>query len=297
VRKNRIDAIYTNSQKAHLIGIGVGLITGIPVFWHFRDILHEHLLRCLMRYGGLFFAEHIIAISMAVASQFKICGRAHRKVTVVYNALDIDDFEKQSSDVSIDLRKEFGLPLDAKIVASVGQIAEWKGQENLLRAAKELVSRYGNLYFFIVGKPLFKEQTYHTHLQKLVHELGLDEKVYFTGFREDIPAIMREIDILVHTPVDPEPFGRVLIEAMVCSTPVVAFDIGAVREIVSGNAGVRIPTGDVGGLVRGVALLLEDEVRRKEMVKTARNSVKIRFDYPVLIEKIELLLAFKEENA
>ncbi len=289
-RKNRIDIIYTNSQKAHLIGIGAGIAAGIPVFWHFRDILSEGILLRLMRYSGVLFAEHIIAISEAVASQFRICGRQHEKVKVVYNALDIQDFEKQSRDISVDLRKEFGLPQDAKIAASVGQIAEWKGQEYLLRAAKELVPDHSDLYFFIVGKPLFREQGYYTLLQKLVRELGLDGKVLFTGFRSDIPAVMRNIDILVHTPVSPEPFGRVLIEAMVCNTPVIAFDVGAVREIVGGHTGIRIPPYDVSGLVRSITMLLEDDKRRSEIVRRARSSAKIRFDYPTLIRKIELLL-------
>ena len=239
---------------------------------------------------GVLFAEHIIAISEAVASQFRICGRQHEKVKVVYNALDIQDFEKQSRDISVDLRKEFGLPQDAKIAASVGQIAEWKGQEYLLRAAKELVPDHSDLYFFIVVKPLFREQGDYTLLQKLVRELGLDGKVLFTGFRSDIPAVMRNIDILVHTPVSPEPFGRVLIEAMVCNTPVIAFDVGAVREIVGGHTGIRIPPYDVSGLVRSITMLLEDDKRRSEIVRRARSSAKIRFDYPTLIRKIELLL-------
>jgi glycosyltransferase involved in cell wall biosynthesis len=289
-RKTRIDIIYTNSQKAHLIGIGVRLIARMPVFWHFRDILQERLLKRLMCYAGLLFTERIIAISHAVASQFTICGREYGKVSVVYNALDINEFERQSRDAPVDLRKEFGLGKDAKIIASVGQIAEWKGQEYLLHAAKKLVLDYDDLFFFIIGKPLFKEQSYRTRLQALVHELGLDGRIFFTGFRWDIPAVMRSIDILVHAPIHPEPFGRVLIEAMVCDTAVVAFDIGAVGEIAGENTGILVPPYDVDGLVRGITSLLEGGEGTSQMVEAAHSSAKERFDHPALMEKIEQLL-------
>jgi glycosyltransferase involved in cell wall biosynthesis len=293
-RRKQVDIIYTNSQKAHLIGIGAGLIAGIPVFWHFRDILHERLLQRLMRCAGLLFTEHIIAISNAVAEQFMIGRRVYRKVSVVYNALDIYDFEHQAKETGVDLRREFGLPKGTRIIASVGQIAEWKGQEYLLKVAEKLVPRYDKLYFFIVGKSLFKEQAYLALLQEQVRELGLEERMFFTGFRSDIPAIMQDIDILIHTPVKPEPFGRVLVEAMVSNTPVVAFDIGAIPEIVDKQTGILVPPHDIAGLVQSAALLLDDDMLRNNMVKMAQSSARNRFDHPVLISKIESLLDAKE---
>lgn len=289
-RRKQVDIIYTNSQKAHLVGIGAGFLASVPVYWHFRDILHEQLLKRLMRYVGLLFARHIIAISHEVASQFRICGRMGKKVSVVYNALDIDGFARSGKERSLDLRKEFGLEKGTRIIASVGQIAEWKGQEYLLRAAKELVSFPGKLHFFIIGTPLFKEQAYLARLRELVNEFNLDGKVTFTGFLEDIPAIMGAIDILIHTPVKPEPFGRVLIEAMVCMTPVVAFDSGAVGEIVREGEGILVRPYDTTGLVRSIRSLLEDDKLREEMVGNAHSAVKNRFDFPLLIDSIQSLL-------
>jgi glycosyltransferase involved in cell wall biosynthesis len=288
-RNKEIDVIYTNSQKAHLVGLVAGKVAGAPVFWHFRDILDEQLLQRLMCYMGVLFGERIIAISNAVAAQFRICGRESKKVLVVYNAIDMEDFERKSREKAADLRAEFGIPRKARIVASIGQIAEWKGQEYLLRAAKELIKRYEDVHFFIIGKPLFKEQGYQEHLLRQVHELGLEGRIHFTGFRWDIPAIMRDIDILVHTPVKPEPFGRVLIEAMVCDTAVIAFDMGAVREIITNETGICVHPGDVNSLMRAITTLLDDNRQREEMVKKARNGARARFDYPALIRKIEHL--------
>lgn len=289
-RTNRINIIYTNSQKAHLIGLVVGLIAGIPVCWHFRDILHERLLKRLMCYAGALFAKRIISISHAVASQFKISGREPDKVIVIYNALDIGNFEKEAKDTPVDLRREFNLAKETMLIASVGQIAEWKGQEYFLRAARELALKYDGASFFIIGEPLFREQTYHSRLEALVGELRLEGRVFFTGFRSDIPAVMRDIDVLVHTPVEPEPFGRVLIEAMVCNTLVVAFDIGAVREIVTKHTGMLVTPHDVQGLVRAVSMLLEDGNLRERITAAARIYAKERFDYPPLMRKIEHLL-------
>ena len=287
IKKKRIDIIYTNSQKAHLIGLFAGLLAGVPVIWHFRDILNNGTTKQIVRVLGVLFTKNIIAISRVVAEQFGMCDK---KVRLVYNAIDVSDFERRKRDVKTDLREEYGLPRDSKIVASVGQIAEWKGLKYLVYSAKELVKVFDNLYFFIVGKPFFKEIGYSVGIQNLVKLLSLQKRLFFTGFRKDVPGIMDDIDILLHTPIEPEPFGRVIIEAMAAGTVVVAFDNGAIGEILSDGTGLLVSPFDIEGLTQGISTLLKDRALYKKIAEKSVDYVRARFDSPLLISRIEKIL-------
>ena len=290
IKKRGIDLIYTNSQKAHIIGLFAGLFSGIPVIWHFRDILNEGYLRKLVTFLGVRFTKAIIAISKAVAEQFVVLGRTNKRIKVIYNAIDVDDFEERQKDSKTNLRKEYKLPPNSKIIASIGQIAQWKGQEYLIYTARELVKSFSNLYFFIIGESLFKEDDYKERIQKLVMEFGLEKKVFFTGFRWDIPGVMSNIDVLLHTTVEPEPFGRVLIEAMAAGKPVIAFDNGAASEVLKDGTGLLVAPFDSKALVNAVVMLMRDKEIYKRITEKGRLCVRERFDYSVLMEKIEEIL-------
>ncbi len=290
VKRKSIDVIYTNSQKAHLYGLIAGFLSDIPVVWHFRDILNPGIAHSIVRILGNHLVSRIIAISKAVAEQFETLGRTSSRIEVIYNAIDIDDFIRAAKRSKTDLRKEFKLLKNSRIVASIGQIARWKGQENLIYAAKELSPKFPNLYFFIIGKSLFKEDRYEEQIKELVKELGLEARCVFTGYRWDIPGIMSDLDILLHTPQEPEPFGRVLIESMAAGTPVVAFNMGATKEILHDNMAMLVPPFDRDKIVKNISKLLENDKLYQEIARSAQEYVKEKFDFPRLLESVENIL-------
>jgi len=295
-KKHRICIIYTNSQKAHLIGLCAGMLSNIAVVWHFRDILSSSIARQVVKGLGLIFTYRIIAISEAVASQFKRAGYLSKKVSVVYNSIDVEGFKRKCRESITNLKEEYELPEDAKIVASIGQIARWKGQEYLIRAAHELTKRFDNAYFFIIGKRFFGGEDYEKEIKKLLYDLKLGQRVFFTGYRSDIPGIMSDIDILVHTPQEPEPFGRVLIEAMAAGTPVVAFDTGAAKEVLPDNMGMLVPAFDTKTLVKAISKLLKNDKLYQKTAQRAREYVKEKFDFPRLLRSIESVLRHETQD-
>jgi glycosyltransferase involved in cell wall biosynthesis len=290
IKRRGIRVVYTNSQKAHLIGLFAGLLSRIPVIWHFRDILKEGPVKRVVRFFAVQFVSQVIAISHSVSEQFYFLGRKRSKVNVVYNAIDIEEFVKRILKTQVDLRGEFSIPQDSILVASIGQIAQWKGQEYLIYLAKDLGEEYKNVFFFIIGESLFGEDEYKERLLSMVRKANLRERVFFTGFRSDIEGVMSNIDILLHTPTEPEPFGRVLIEAMAAGTPVVTFDRGAAREIIEGGTGILVPPCDREMLKRTVSSLLEDAEVRNRLITRARAYVKERFSSSSLIQNIEKIL-------
>ncbi len=82
-------------------------------------------------------------------------------------------------------------------------------------------------------------------LNRMVADLGLGDRVHFLGQRGDVPRLMRAVDAMIHPSIDPEPFGRTLVEAMLADVPVIATDAGAASDILeAGKAGTLVPPGE-----------------------------------------------------
>ena len=127
------------------------------------------------------------------------------------------------------------------LIGVFSRLAPWKGQHIVLQALAGLPGVHG----IFAGSALFGEDAYAASLRVLASELGIADRVVFLGQRGDVPALMRAVDIVVHPSVDPEPFGRTLVEAMLARTPVIATDAGAASEILGGGeAGMLVPPGD-----------------------------------------------------
>ena len=113
--------------------------------------------------------------------------------------------------------------------------------------------------FLVVGGDLFGDHPdYEVELHRLVSELGLEGRTLFTGYREDARALIAALNMLV-LPSENEPFGRVMLEAMACAKPVVAFDRGGPREIiVEGETGFLVPPERIDAMADAVVNLLQD---------------------------------------
>ncbi len=277
--------LVTNSQKAHLIGALASFLTPTPLLWYFRDILPSRLMRLVLLFGCL--PKEIIAISQAVGDQFTVAGRRWRKVVVIPNGIDLDGIRRRAG-AKEELLRELGLPMRSRLVGSVGQIARWKGQQYLVEAAKKVGEKFREARFLIVGDVLFGEADYKKELIELVRDLGLTDKVIFTGYRNDSPSLMNALDVLVHTPAHPEPFGRVLVEAMALGKPIVASSSGAVPEIVlDGETGILVPPRDSEALAGALEHLLQRPGTAREMGRRGRERAKEFFSIDRLISDVE----------
>jgi glycosyltransferase involved in cell wall biosynthesis len=128
------------------------------------------------------------------------------------------------------------------IVGHFSRLAYWKGQHVLLEALSYCPA---DVVAVLVGEALFGEEVYVQRLQALVQTLNLGERVKFLGFQSEVYPVMQACDLVVHTAIAPEPFGRVIVEGMLCGRPVVAADAGGAREIVEhGKTGWLCPPND-----------------------------------------------------
>ncbi len=249
LRRGGFDAIYTNTLKSHILGGLAGRLAGVKVIWHFRDIPVQRLSRLISRVGAFLLPDRIIAVSRAVAAQF-----APSRTTVIYNGFDLDRISRRAQEP---LPAEMpGRPwLDEKrpVVGIVGQVSRWKGQDVFLEAAFLLAGKHPEARFLIIGGALFAEDDFRWKLEDQVRAKGLADRVAFTGHLDNPYPVMKRLAVLVHCPVEPEPFGRVLVESLALGVPVVAARIGASEEIIeNGVDGILVPPGDPEALARGV---------------------------------------------
>lgn len=145
-------------------------------------------------------------------------------------------------------------------IAIIGQIAEWKGQDVFIQAAKALHSNYPNVKFLIIGDVLFEKKSELDYKKRLLNLATGYDNIQFLGHQENIMEILTEIDILVHASVREEPFGRVIIEGMASRIPVVATNIGGPLEIIEdGISGILYKPGDAATLAKIIDNLMENK--------------------------------------
>jgi glycosyltransferase involved in cell wall biosynthesis len=235
-----------------------------------------------------------VYISNAVASGYVQQGIPPTEGVIVHNAVDLKDFTPRAA-TSLDgqsVRSEFGWTTEQRLVGVIGRLDWWKGHEYFLQAIARVVGRVPNLKALIVGErqDSLLNRAYYDRLKSLTHSLGLEDKVVFTGFRSDIPRLMSEMDIVVLSSATPEPFGRVVIEAMAASTPVVATAAGGVLDIVEdGVNGLLVPCRDAAAMAQGIADLLLDPNKADRMGRAARRRVEAAFSVDKHVDAIQTL--------
>jgi glycosyltransferase involved in cell wall biosynthesis len=163
------------------------------------------------------------------------------------------------------IREELGFSRSSRLVGIVGNIKDWKGQDVVVRAMAKLRTEFPSLGCIIIGGSSPEDHAYRKELERLIEELGLRGVVAITGYRNDVANYINALDIQIHASVYPEPFGRVLLEAMSLAKPVVACAAGGVLEIVlQGVTGLLYEPGRVDALAECVSrLLVEPDFARK----------------------------------
>jgi glycosyltransferase involved in cell wall biosynthesis len=146
-------------------------------------------------------------------------------------------------------------------------------------------------FFIVVGGTLFGlEKAYPLELHQQIERLDIGHAVRLVGFQPEVYRFYLAADIVVHSSIEPEPFGMVLLEAMACAKPVVASDCGGPREIVeSGVTGLLVPPKDPEILAKAILTLLRDADRRIQMGQAGAKRVRDRFSAERMVGRLEAL--------
>jgi len=223
----------------------------------------------------------IITVSNAVAQKFRWIGG---KVVTVYNGVDTEKFRAMQVDPS--LYSYFGLDSQRPVVGIISRLVPWKGHNIFLEAASILwKERQDRVNFLIAGDG---DRDYLIKLKEMVEKLGLSKAVVFIGFRQDMPIVINLCEAIVNPSLEPEPFGRTLIEAMACEKPVIATNIGGAPEIVvDGVTGILVPPRNPEALADAIGYILDHPKEAKMMGKEGRKRVEWMFDLKRHVRQVE----------
>lgn len=290
VRRGGFDLVYTNSAKADIYGSAAGRLAGRPVVWRLHDIVTEEafnrLNMTLFRECATRLAYTVLCVSGAVEKAMAELGVPRARLATVYNGIDLDA-ESAAVDRAA-VRRSLGVDADAPLAGMVGRLVDWKGPDYFIKAAGLVSRELPDARFVLVGDAVFGEQAYVDTLRRLSSECGLEGRLVFTGFREDISEIMGSLDLLVHSSVLPDPLPTVLIEAMARSRPVVGTDAGGVREIVDdGVTGFVVPPRDARAMAAAMKHVLDDPAGGISMGLAGRARAGELFDIEVTTRIME----------
>lgn len=282
IKDEGIDLIYANTFRSALIGGIAGKLFRVSVVYHMRIFPNHGWLDGL----AVSLSSKVVANSCAVAKKFDKSGKSEKKISVIYNIVDLLRFHP---DINGDgIKKEFKMDKNERLVGMIGRITPEKDHGTFIEAAIKVLSALPNTRFFVVGDTIFEEdKQYKMWIMQLLESQKLKNNFIFTGFRRDIPEIMASLDLLV-VPSIKEPWGRVAAEAMAVGKPVVGTNVGGLPEIINhGHTGILVPPEDPDLLAEAIITLLKDEELRKRMGKAGRKKIEENFSIPIVTRQTE----------
>jgi glycosyltransferase involved in cell wall biosynthesis len=280
------DVIYANSQKAFVLAAIAAKLTRRPLIWHLHDIISSAHFGKMQRRVQVLLANHcttkVVVPSKAAADAFIAEGGRRDLVAIVPNGLDI----APETQTPAEIRHELNLP-QGPLVGVFSRLAEWKGQHIVLQALAESPG----VSCIIAGSALFGEEAYEQRLRRMVRDLGIDSRVHFLGQRSDVPRLMRAVDAVIHPSIDPEPFGRTLVEAMLADVPVIATDAGAASDILEdGKAGTLVPPGDANALTQAIEKVMSRSSGLQEQIAYAAARARSHYGVGQMLDATSRLI-------
>jgi glycosyltransferase involved in cell wall biosynthesis len=291
IGKFRPDVLHTNSLKMHLLGGWAAGDTadtagsraeGPPVVWHMHDYIGSRPMTARLLRHYVRKCKVIVANSMSVAEDVRASIARGVPVVPVLNAVDLERFSPSGPRADLDALS--GLPPAAPGVVRVGLVAmlgRWKGHATFLEAIARLPPDVAVRAYVVGGALYHTAGSQHSveDLRRRAAELGISDRVGFTGFVAKSGEALRALDVVVHASTAPEPFGLVIVEAMACGRAVIASDAGGAREIFTpGVDALSHDPGNADDLAARIAQLARDAGLRERLGRAGRETAERRFD-------------------
>ncbi|MFZ5862146.1 MAG: glycosyltransferase family 4 protein [Nitrospirota bacterium] len=228
----------------------------------------------LRRLSWRWLCHHAIATAECIKRQLVMLRfKSAERISVVGEWAGAEFFDdRRTAQARSDVRRELGLASDSVLFAVIGMLRPDKGQIHFIRAAAHYLKSHRDAYFLIVGSATRQHGAYEQALRETAHQLGVGQRVLFTGYREDVARIMRATDAVVITSTTVEAQSRVAPQAFACGIPVLAGRVGGVPElVVHQETGWLVDVGDDVGFAKGLSTIISDRGETDRIVKNARH--------------------------
>jgi len=291
LKAQKPDILQTWLYHADLLGLLAGKIARIAVIaWNVRcsDLEKDNIplstnlaRRLLAKLSAT--PSFVIINSEAGCQDHKTIGYHPRRWVLIPNGFDTDKF-RPDSDTRRNVRDQLGLTEATPLIGLVARYHPMKGHEIFLGAAREIVRIHKSVKFVLVGSGVDGN---NGPLKSLIHDLGLNEKIFLMGYRENVSNILPALDIMSLTSLWGEGFPNVVGEAMACAVPCVVTDVGDCADIV-GDTGVVVPANDRKALAAAWEKLLDMTVEERERLgRLGRRRIESRYSLNYVTEQYE----------
>jgi glycosyltransferase involved in cell wall biosynthesis len=263
VRSGAFDIVHMHAAHAHTLGAIACILNSSPKCVVSRRVVFP------IKTGPLgiakakyrFRIDAYVAVCEAAKETLVSAGVEPRIVHVVHSGVAPPPMIEAT-----DIRREFGIEPDERLVGTVGELVEAKGQRHLIEAASLILEKIPQTKFMIVGSGRLEAE-----LKSRVSRLGVADSIIFAGFRDDVGNCLDAFDVFV-LPSESEGLNNSIVEAMMMGTPVAATNVGGIPEIVKhGETGLLVPPGNPAMLADAVMNLLSNPEDAGAMASAGRE--------------------------
>ncbi len=294
------DVVYANTAKSLIIGGPAAWLAGRSLVFHLHDIISAGHFSAMNRRALVFcankFASAVIANSKATQEAFIASGGRAALCEIAPNGFRLCDDKTPPADIQA-LRSSLNLPADAWVLLMAGRLTPWKGQKILLEALQSVPGAHAVL----LGDALFtaEDHAYADQLRALASGPDLAGRVHFAGFRTDTRTFFDLADVVVHASIIAEPFGRVIVEGMLASKPVIATRAGGAAEILEHEqTGLLVEPDNAGALAQALLRLQKDKSFAADLAQNAFQNARATYALDAVQARIETIIckAAREET-
>lgn len=296
IQELRPDVLHTHTAKAGAVGRVAALLAGRarpPVVVH---TFHGHVLRGYFTPGRARAFQQIerrlarssdalIAVSPQVRDDLVELNVAPAgKIAMIRLGLDLERRVTSDPGARTAVRAELQVPEDAYLIGWLGRMTEIKRADDLLAAFALMRSRGANAYLALIGDGPLRDSL----IQK-AEQLGVADRTRFVGFRQSVAEFYAAADVVALTSAN-EGTPVTVIESLASGRPVVATDVGGVRDVVrDGLSGFLVPAEDVPAIADRLERLGNDPELRSRMGEAGRSWVLPRYSVPRLVQDVDRL--------
>ncbi len=276
-RRRRIQIIHCHGSRDASLAL-LSHIAGVPV------IRSRHVTNRIKRGRSYRFgSSHVIASAEAIERLLRGAGVPADRISVVGEGVDLSEYRPDGD--SRALRKALGISPETRVVMNVGMLRPDKGQQHLIEATHALVQRRHDVTVVIVGAGT-GDGEHERALRGRVDALGLGGRCILTGYRDDVPDLLRLADFVVITSTGTEAQSRIVPQAFATRRTVVATNVGGLTERVRDReTGLVVPPSDVPALITAIEELLDDDALRDRLAANAYAMAQQELGFDRMMER------------
>lgn len=249
--------------------------------WQLEELAFHKKIANRIMLGGI---DGVVAISGQIEDYYLNRLRIPRKkIHLIYNGIDTAAFGSGSEN---GLRRQLGINKNDLVIGTVANIRPEKNLKLLVSAFSDLAKVYGNAVLVIIGQDFMEGE-----LQSFAGRSGAGDRILFLGRRDDVPSLMKVLDIFC-LPSIYEGLPLTVLEAMAAGVPVIGSDVLGISEVIRHmENGLLFPSNDREKLAECIAALIKDDALRKRISLSGRRSVERRYSFENMIAGYERLFS------